>query len=53
MIGDEKRKKHTINYRDNETDQQLYDWIENERGILRAQDFIKKVLYEKMLSNKK
>lgn len=54
MTGGMKRNKHTINYRNTDGDQELYEWIESksQNGVLKSQDFIKKVMHDAMIKEK-
>ena len=41
-----KQLKHTVTYRKDEIEQELYNWIENRRGVIKASDYIKSKLLE-------
>lgn len=43
----QKQLKHTVTYRQNDVEKEIYDWIEEKRGVFKAADFIKTILLEK------
>lgn len=47
-----KQLKHTVTYRQNEIEQDLFTWVEKERGLIKAGDFIKQILLDKKLNDK-
>lgn len=49
-----RRKKHTINYKDNELENEIFEWIEGKtfNSVLRAQDIIKQILLNEMINEK-
>lgn len=51
MTANSESRKHTINYRKNDIDNQIYEWIESKAkaGVFRSQDIIKQILYDAML----
>ncbi len=50
-MGNEKRV--TITFKENEKEQELYDFIKEESEILGAAPYVKHILYEKMLEKKR
>lgn len=53
MPENKKQLKHTVTYRDNQEGLELYNWVEEKGKINGAASFIRQVLYEKMLEEKK
>jgi hypothetical protein len=43
----------TVTFKDNEKEQELYEFIKEESEILGVSAYIKQVLYEKMLEKKR
>ena len=41
-----KQLKHTVTYRQTQLEQDLFKWVEEQRGIINAADFIKTILLE-------
>lgn len=39
--------KHTVTYRKDAIETDLYNWVEERRGIIKAADYIKTILLEK------
>lgn len=50
MVND---RRITITFKDNEKEQELYDFIKEESEILGVSSYVKQVLYEKMLEKKR
>lgn len=51
-MGNKKQKRITVNFRENEEEQKLYNWVK-ERGIIGGDSvFIKNILYEEYLKDK-
>ncbi len=50
MRESKKQLKHTINYKDNDVERELYHWVENKakNSVFRSQDIIKDILYKSM-----
>ena len=55
MTNNSENRKHTVNYRKTDIDNQIYDWIEQKasNGVFRSQDIIKQILYEAMEREKR
>lgn len=51
-MGDEKQRRFTISFRENEKEIELYNWIEKKRGITPVAVIIKELLYKAMLEEK-
>lgn len=54
-LGPKKRKpqlRHNVTYRDNEKEKELYSWIEENGEVGGVSNFIKKKMYEIMISEK-
>ena len=41
-----KQLKHSVNYRQDKVEIELYEWVEKKRGLIKAADFIKTILLE-------
>lgn len=53
MGGDKMAQmKHTVTYRENEKEKELYDWIEDKSVVIGSANAIKQILYEVMLKEK-
>lgn len=49
----QKQLKHTVTYRQNDMEKEIYDWVEEKRGVIKAADFIKSILLEKKNNDNK
>lgn len=45
--------KHTVNYRNTEEEKELFEWIEEKGKIIKPANYIKQIMYEKMLEERK
>ena len=45
-------EKIPLSFKDNEAEKELYDWIKKKSKIIGQSNFIKQILYEKMLEDK-
>lgn len=50
-MGDN-QKRYTISFRENEQEQELWQWIEKKRGIIPVAVIIKELLYKAMIEEK-
>lgn len=55
MPESKKQLKHTINYKENDIEQEIYNWVEEKanNSVFRSQDIIKDILYKVMLEERK
>lgn len=47
-----KQMKHTVTYRENEKEKELFEWVESKSEIIGPSNAIKQMLYELMLKEK-
>lgn len=45
--------KHSVTYRDNDNEKELYEWVESKSVIIGPSNAIKQILYKIMLQEKK
>jgi hypothetical protein len=44
--------KHTVTYRENEKEKELYEWIEEKSVVIGSANAIKQILYEEKIKEK-
>lgn len=52
MQESKKQMKHTVTYRDNDKERELYLWVEEKSGVIGPSNTIKQLLYDLMLKEK-
>ncbi len=48
-MSENKQRRFTVTFRENDKEIELYDWIENKRGITPIATIIKELLYKAMV----